>query len=167
MRYIRKFFLLLFFIPAPVNAQTAFNWVKLGVNGLTCSQCTRSVEMKIRQLDFVDSVSMNLEHTEGEVFFKKGKKVDIERIADAVTDAGFSVRYLKAGFTPDPLAPPNNCFSYAGDTYCFLGPTPLFDHELQLQFIGPKYLPRNELKTWKKLLKNKPPKGKGKTYWVS
>src|ERR1700759_2288056 len=90
--------LFLLFLVASLHLRAQFTWAEIGVDGLTCSACTRSVEMQIRKLDFVDSVSMNLEHTDGKIFFKKGAAVNIEKISQAVVDAGFSVRYLRAGF---------------------------------------------------------------------
>src|SRR4051812_34474653 len=79
-----------------VRAQ--FLWAEIGVDGLTCSACTRSVEMSLRKLDFVDSVVMNLEHTDGKIYFKKDQSVEPDKIAQAVVNAGFSVRFLKANF---------------------------------------------------------------------
>jgi cation transport ATPase len=68
---------------------------KVGVNGLTCSMCTRSVEMSLRRLDFVDSVVMSLENTDGEIFFKENHPINLELLVKAVTNAGFSLRFLK------------------------------------------------------------------------
>ncbi len=72
-----------------------FHWVQIGVDGLTCSQCTRSVEMNIRKLDFVDSVSMNLENTEGKILFKPGKKVSIEHVSIGITHFSLTLNRLK------------------------------------------------------------------------
>src|ERR1700744_4870126 len=94
--YIRRGLLGITFCLFSVVSYAQITEVDLGVNGLTCSQCSRSVEMRIRKLDFVKDVQMNLEHTEGKIFFKENKKVDIDKIAQAVVDAGFSVRTLKA-----------------------------------------------------------------------
>ena len=88
------FVMAMMFIFHPGYAQ--FKEVTVGVNGLTCSQCSRSVEMRIRKLAFVADVKMNLEHTEGRIFFKKGDKVNVDKIAAAVVDAGFSVRFWHA-----------------------------------------------------------------------
>ena len=37
----------------------------VGINGLTCSQCSRSVELQLRKLSFIKDVNMNLQQTEG------------------------------------------------------------------------------------------------------
>ena len=80
------------FLPKAITAQ--YTSARIGVNGLTCSACTRSVEMSIRKLPFIENVEMNLENTDGILKFKKGQEVDIFKIAQAVVDAGFSVRFL-------------------------------------------------------------------------
>lgn len=128
-----------------------FTLAEIGVNGLTCSACTRAVEMNIRKLDFVDSVAMNLENTEGKITFKAGKKVNIEKIAQAVFDAGFSVRYLKANFVFDNITISNG-FNWTNDNeqYCFVkAENKVLNGERMLTFIGEKFMPSKKYKTWK------------------
>src|SRR5690606_37128157 len=91
---ILVFILLSFSEPWTVNAQiTSFQF---GVNGLTCSQCSRSVEMQLNKLDFVDSVQLDLEQTVGRIVPKAGAQVQPGYIAKAIKDAGFSIRFLTA-----------------------------------------------------------------------
>ena len=66
---------------------------------MTCSACTKSVEKSFRNLPFVESVVMDLEKKSGEITFKKGQPVDIDKVANAVVDAGFSVRFLTADYS--------------------------------------------------------------------
>src|SRR5580693_7986784 len=102
------------------SASAQFQSVFIGVNGLTCSQCTRTVEMSIRKLDFVAGVEMNLEHTEGKIILKKNARADMDKIARAVVNAGFSVRYLPADLVVDNSVVTNgSCFNYKGDEYVF------------------------------------------------
>lgn len=166
-RFIAIFFF--FAIAVPLKSAEGFDWVQLGVDGLTCSQCTRSVEMSIRKLDFVEDVQMNLEHTEGKVVFKKGAKVDIEKIAKAVVDAGFSVRYLKAGFTfENTAAESNNCFSYGGVQYQFVNVTPrTLSGETIITFLGDKFLSKKESKKWKPSLTVSCADKKQKVYFIT
>ena len=77
-----------------VDTFAGIKWIDVGVNGLTCSLCTRSVEMSIRRLDFVDTVMMSLETTEGRIYVKPDVPVNVEQIAKAVVNAGFSVRFI-------------------------------------------------------------------------
>src|SRR4051812_34855647 len=99
--FLKALTLIVLLLCAVIQAQAQFGNVYIGVNGLTCSQCTRTVEMSIRKLDFVADVQMNLEHTEGKIILKKNKKADMDKIAQAIVNAGFSVRYLQADLTID------------------------------------------------------------------
>jgi len=150
-----------------VDAQ--FETVYIGVNGLTCSQCTKSVEMQIRKLDFVADVQMNLEHTEGKIILKKNKKADIEKIAQAVFDAGFSVRYLLADLMVDhSVTQTDKCFRYMGDEYVFTEtPKEPLAGTVKLKFIGKKYLPKNEFKKVQALMDSKCGDVAGKVYHVA
>src|SRR5688500_13143650 len=87
--------LVLFLMAMSVTPTLAgLKWVDIGINGLTCSMCSRSVEMSLRRLDFVHNVLMSLETTEGRIFFKQNASINLDQIAKAVVDAGFSVRFV-------------------------------------------------------------------------
>ena len=77
------------------ESKAGIQWVEVGVNGLTCSMCTRSVEMSIRKLEFVDSVVMDLETTEGRIFLRPNVPFNLGQIAKAIVKAGFSVQFVK------------------------------------------------------------------------
>src|SRR5579885_2179698 len=96
--YMRAAYLIIASVLLTVASNAQFTQVELGVDGLTCSACTRSVEMGLRKLDFVKDVKMNLDNTNGVITFKEGIPVSIEKLAKAVSDAGFSVRYLQATY---------------------------------------------------------------------
>ncbi len=146
-----------------------FNWVKIGVDGLTCAQCSKGVELSIRKLDFVQNVEMNLEHTEGKITFKPGAKVDVEKIAQAVVNAGFSVRYLSAGFVfPTTVVSKGFCYSYEGSQFQFTkteGKT--LKGETTIKFIGKQFQSRQEYKYWKADLIPVCDKLKGKILYVT
>lgn len=94
---LKNFVAGLLFVLLPAGRLAAqFVSAQVGINGLTCSQCSRSVEMQLRRLSFVRSVTMDLEHTVGTLTFTDGSKVDVKAVAKAVKDAGFSVRFLEA-----------------------------------------------------------------------
>lgn len=78
-----------------------FKEATLGVEGLTCSQCTRSVEMSLRRLDFIQDVEMDLENTSAKISFKTKQQIDFFAIAKAVKNAGFSLGYLDALYLPE------------------------------------------------------------------
>ena len=130
--------------------------VQIGVDGLTCSQCTRSVEMSIRKLDFVKDVKMNLEHTEGTITFKGNRSVDYNKIAQAVINAGFSVRYMQASISFNHVdVSAGHCFANSGYNYEFVQTkTQTLDGTVMVKLIGSKFVPKKELKKWQPLLKN-------------
>ena len=153
-----KILLVLFFLNGlGLKMYSQFNWVEIGVDGLTCSACSRSVEMSIRKLSFVDSVSMNLENTRGKISFKKGEKVEIEKIAKAVTDAGFSLRSLYAGINITELNVSNDyCWTFENSAYHFIkiSESKQFKGFITIKFIGEKYMPHKEYKDWKSYCTN-------------
>lgn len=151
------------------SANAQFETVYIGVNGLTCSQCSRTVEMSIRKLDFVDNVQMNLQHTEGKIILKKNKKADIDKIAQAVFDAGFSVRYLQADIMIDNSATETGtCFKYKGDEFVFAEtPREPIKGTVKLKFIGKKFMPKNEFKKMESTMNASCGNTTGKIYHVS
>lgn len=156
----------LFFV---FKAHAQFETVYIGVNGLTCSQCTRTVELSIRKLDFVADVQMNLEHTEGKIMLKKNRKADIDKIAQAVVNAGFSVRYLQADLNIDnSVTTTGSCINYKGDEYVFTAaPKEPVKGIVKLKFIGKKFMPKNELKNIEINDNDKCGNVSGKIYHVS
>lgn len=157
------------FMLCVANLSAQFNWVKVGVDGLTCSQCSRSVELSIRKLNFVSNVEMNLELTEGKISFIAGSKVNIEKIAQAVIDAGFSVRYLSAGFNFENTSVNSGyCHSFEGNQYQFLKMEPkVLNGETTLLFVGKKFMPPKKFKDWKKNLIPACDKSKGIVFYVT
>lgn len=108
--------------------------------------------MGIRKLTFVDSVSMNLENTQGKIVFKKGAKVEMEEIAKAVIGAGFSLRSLYASIDVGTLKIQNNfCWGYENDSYHFVKVDEHVNLKglVLLKFVGEKYMSKKEFKNWK------------------
>ncbi len=162
-----KYFFILLLLPFAVLSQ--FRKVEFGVDGLTCSACSRAVELSIRKLSFVDSVIMNLEHTNGEIFFKKEEDVSIRKIADAITDAGFSVRYITVFFNFSNLSVSDNfCWNYKNQEYLFIKTgSRILNGEFQLKVIGRKYLTKTEMKKWSTTLKNAKGCNQKNAYYIS
>lgn len=83
----------LFFALTPGNAQTdaqEFSYVKIEINGLACPFCAYGLEKKLKEIDGVESVEIDVE--EGLAFLsmnsnQKATKEDLEKI---VTNAGFT-----------------------------------------------------------------------------
>ncbi len=151
MRGFKIFVFCLLLNLGPVGVWAQFRQASIGINGLTCSQCSRSVEMQLRKLSFVKDIRMDLEHTEGKIFFKENKPVNIKAIADAVKDAGFSLRYLKADISRQEVhISEDGCFKLYGDVYYVSQPSKTDESPiLTLLFLGKDYLAKNELKQYK------------------
>lgn len=149
-------------------AKAQITEVQIGVDGLTCSQCSRSVEMRIRKLSFVKDVKMNLEHTEGKVYFKSGAKVEVDKIAQAVVDAGFSVRDLKAAMLFRNVAVSSNyCFAHDNNNYQFIQtPGQTLNGAVTVTFVGKGFMEKKELKKWQPYMKSTCA-AKGKSYFVT
>lgn len=127
-----------------LKAQAAsIQFVSIGVDGLTCSMCTRSVEMSIRKLDFVDSVVMDLENTNGKVYLQEGVSPDFRKLAKAVTDAGFSVRSMRISIDWNNLEPGDPCFSIGQNTFQLIGNrSNLSQRKVELELLGEHFMPK-------------------------
>ncbi|MDG1105531.1 MAG: hypothetical protein P8N26_05155 [Cyclobacteriaceae bacterium] len=165
----QKWLILYFVIYLPWIAQGQFKSVEMGIDGLTCSMCSRSVEMSLFKLDFIDRVEMDLNSNRSEIFFNEGMYVSIDKIAQAVIDAGFSVAYLNALFDfKEQIIDTHTCWNYAYETYQFLEVSqPQLKGETVLKFIGTNFLSRNELKKWKAQLSAAKNKGCGQNEYYS
>jgi copper chaperone CopZ len=136
-----------------LNSIAAFKSAMVGVNGLTCSACTRSVEMAIRKLDFVKDVQMNLENTEGKIIFRDSLDIDIEKVAQAVVNAGFSVRYLTAVYDFNNVTVKKDfCFNDGKNQFAFINTDHrVLNGEITLKFIGKQFLPKSDFNKMKPL----------------
>lgn len=70
--------------------------VTLVASGLTCSMCSKAIFKALSKLDFVEEVKVDIEKSVYILTFKSGKKVEIDQIKLAVTEAGFGVQSLIA-----------------------------------------------------------------------
>lgn len=121
--------------------------VKIGVNGLTCSSCSKAVEEKLIRVSFVSSVIMNLNRNEATVLVDFSKPIDWNLLAKAVYNAGFSVGSLRV----PPCAALNNMLNgrECSDFYYYIG-EPLTagrDHDYTL--IGKYFMDKQNFATWK------------------
>jgi copper chaperone CopZ len=137
---------------ATMQSFAGIQWVDIGVNGLTCSMCSRSVEMSLRRLDFVDSVSMSLEKTEGRIFLHNNTPVNLQQIAKAVVNAGFSVRFLRVEFSFNDVAVnQDGSFSYRGQDYEWIDFNGgITKARASLKLVDENFLPKKESLQWKK-----------------
>ncbi|MES2591180.1 MAG: heavy metal-associated domain-containing protein [Bacteroidota bacterium] len=142
---------LLILLLALSSAKAQFSVARIKVNGLTCSACSYATQKSLLELDFVDSVKMDLNTNLAVVTFKPSKKIDIQLLSKKVYDAGFSVGSLTAIFTFNSYTlSENGCFDFEGDLYHFeKTASQILNGATTLQFIGKKYMDKTEQKKWK------------------
>jgi len=143
--------LILLTAAATTTSVGGIRWADVGVNGLTCSMCSRSVEMSMRRLDFVDSVVMSLESTEARIYFKTDARIDLNQVARAVVNAGFSVRFLRLEMSFDDIAVnKDGSFVFQGQTYQWMDFEDNPASQVTLKLVDENFLPKKESAKWKK-----------------
>ena len=107
--------------------------------------------MSLRRLDFVDRVEMSLETTEGRIFLKPDMPINLNEIARAVVNAGFSVRFvrLQMSFVDIPVAD-DGSFSFQGQAFRWIDFPGSSDDSVALKLIGENFLPKRESGEWRK-----------------
>lgn len=136
---------ILLFCFMPQTALSQFSGGKLGINGLTCSQCSRSVEMALRQLKFLENITMNLERTECTFTVKESHDFSVFAIRDAVRQAGFSLRFLNLQLTEAPPDSPP-CFRSNNVVYHLTDDAGTFNLSRPYQVLAAGFVPARELK---------------------
>lgn len=91
----------LFFAMSSVNAQTdaqtdtqtdahEFSYAKIEVNGLACPFCAYGLEKKLKEIDGVESVEIDVEEGLAFLSMNSNQKVTREDLEKIVTNAGFT-----------------------------------------------------------------------------
>ena len=65
--------------------------VTIAVNGLACPFCAYGLEKKLKKLDGVEALTVDMKEGPVQMKIKEGAPVTEEQISEAVTDAGFTV----------------------------------------------------------------------------
>lgn len=86
---------LLILLALGFQAPAQITKVALQASGLTCSMCSKAVQSTLEEVDFVKKVDVDLENQVYGLTFKEGAAVDLDALAKAVEEAGFSVAALK------------------------------------------------------------------------
>lgn len=119
MQKLKIIFAILFLFGLNIfSSQAQILKAKVGINGLTCSQCSKSVYMAFKKLDFVKTIDMELEETVAQLDFYADKPIHLEAIKTAIESAGFSLRNIEltVKYTASELT--NTPIICEGD-YCF------------------------------------------------
>lgn len=67
----------------------------LQASGLTCSMCSKAVLNALQEVSFVEKVQVDIKNQTYHLSFKQDQDTDLDALAKAVEDAGFSVASLK------------------------------------------------------------------------
>ena len=126
-------FLLLGLLSIPGYSQDV-HFIELGVNGLHCSACSFTVEKSLKKVDGVSVVQMDLNQRAGKILFADGMQPSSVDLAKAVSDAGYSVRFLKLHFK-EAIDPGQTCH---WQNYCF---APNEKAAASFQLIGKLFIP--------------------------
>lgn len=121
--------------------------VKIGVNGLTCSSCSKAVEEKLVRVPFVSSVIMNLNRNEAAVLVDFSKTVDWNVLAKAVSNAGFSV----GSFLVPSCESLGNTFNegQCADLYYYIGESLTTGRNKDYTLIGKYFMDKQNYAKWK------------------
>jgi copper chaperone CopZ len=135
-----------------VNAQ--IKSCTVGIDGLTCSMCSNSVEKLIRKLGFIRDVQMDLNKTEAILYFLPGSNIDFYAIAAKVRDAGFSVRYVSAVVEFTNVAAENHKIYNLGTSRLAFIETgnQNLDGEKNIIFIDKDLINKDEFTKWRRFI---------------
>jgi copper chaperone CopZ len=146
------FITLLFVCLLSLHAHAQLLSADVGVNGMTCSMCARGTEETLRHLDFIDSIDVDLNTLVAHITFKKSAEIPVEKIVQAVEDAGFSVRNISVvfNFSNEKVADDKH-IDYGNDIFAFMGTgDQTLNGPVTLRFIDKPFVTKKEFKNWSK-----------------
>ncbi len=65
--------------------------ITIAVDGLACPFCAYGLEKKLKKLEGVEALTVDMKEGQVQIKLKEGATVTEEQISEAVTDAGFTV----------------------------------------------------------------------------
>lgn len=71
----------------------------VSIGGMTCASCTNTVTASVQELDFVESVTVNLLTNSGSITFR-GPKENIDKITSLIEDIGYEARAESVSLIP-------------------------------------------------------------------
>ena len=140
------------------NSKAQYLSIEVGIDGFTCSMCAMSTEKSLRQLSFVEEVKMDLNGGIAKLFLRKDKTVFINKVADKIEDAGFSVRYIHALYNFSEIKIENYTFiTINKDEFCFINVENSIVKGLNMIiFLNKKLSSKKEYARWEEWIKKIP-----------
>jgi copper chaperone CopZ len=96
MKTIKSLIFLTALFAAPSISAQQISKAELKVTGLTCSMCSQATEKSLKTLDFIGTITPDLNKNIFVIDFKKDKNVNLDLMKKKVEDAGFSIGSLAA-----------------------------------------------------------------------
>jgi len=69
--------------------------IQVGVNGLACPFCAYGIEKKLRKIEVIENLFVNIKNGTIDLKIKKGTTLSEENIRQVVDEAGFEVRSIE------------------------------------------------------------------------
>ncbi len=91
MKTILFAWLMMLAIPAAAQVTK----ITLQAGGLTCSMCSKAVKLALDEVSFVEKVMVDIRNQQYNITIKENASVELDKLKQAVEDAGFSVAALK------------------------------------------------------------------------
>ncbi|HRP89575.1 MAG TPA: heavy metal-associated domain-containing protein [Edaphocola sp.] len=129
-----------------------FSNAEVGIIGLTCSQCSRSVEMAMKKLPFVKTIDMDLESTTVLVQFSNKHPIDFKKLAQSVRDAGFDVERILATYHYHPksaMQPIELCIKENDQLYYPINTGTIKNNTIKILLLDKKMVDKTILKNYK------------------
>ena len=98
---MKKIILFLLLIVSQNNLFSQSFYSEIQVNGLTCAMCSYSTQRSLERLDFIESITPDLEATSFKLEFKEEMFIDFDLIQEKVEDAGFFVGKINIIFSEE------------------------------------------------------------------
>ncbi len=158
---IRKLSLLFVALLTHILAFAQFDVIEVGINGLTCSMCSYSVENSIRKIQEVDKISMDLNNNIAFVYFKRNSAIDFNLLAERVRNSGFSVRHISFTLSKPVTINQTGIFETGSLTFqCINTSSSVLSPGSRLRLMGKEFMSKTEYKEVQTTLKSiKKPSG--------
>lgn len=102
------------------DANAQFSNASLQAGGLTCSMCSKAVQIAIENVPFVEKVMADIENQQYNITFKPSVAVNFDDLSKAVEDAGFSVTSFKFSVDVNNIKAEKDKHIQIGDKYFHL-----------------------------------------------
>lgn len=145
---MKKHFLFVLLVFAFATTKAQWGDFLVGIDGLTCSLCSKGTESSLKKLDFIETIKMDLNKNIAWITVKNDARVRVVEIAKKITDAGFSVRFIQASYSfSNKSISEENYVLLGGTKVRFIQPTERsLNGMIMLQFIDKEFLPKKSYK---------------------